>query len=76
MTILIYMSRIHLRTITHHVHKCGIVHNMLVGAGLAHAIHSGSFLHIPIVFMFPITYAGYQTYENKEDIAIFVRKVT
>jgi hypothetical protein len=43
----------------------GSLRNVLLGAGIAYAIEKEQYTHIPIVFVFPSVYAGYQLYKNK-----------
>lgn len=46
----------------------GTPRNLLLGASLSYAIQKKLFIHIPIIFLFPSVYTGYQVYDNKEKI--------
>jgi hypothetical protein len=46
----------------------GVSRNILLGAGLSYAIKKKLFFHIPLVILFPSVYAGYNTYDNKDEI--------
>ena len=51
----------------------GSTRNLLLGAGLSYSIQNEKYLHIPIIFFFPSTYAGYQMFENKNKIAKWIK---
>ena len=42
--------------------------NLLLGGGLAYAVEKESYMHIPLVVIFPTPYAGYHAYSNKDNI--------
>jgi hypothetical protein len=46
----------------------GTPRNVLLGIGLAHAIQNELYIHIPIIFLTPSVYAGYNAYNNKDNI--------
>ena len=48
--------------------------SFLLGAGFAYAISEDKYHHLPVTFLIPSVYAGYQTYKNRDVIATFVRE--
>ena len=46
----------------------GTPRNVLLGIGLAHAIQNEYYTHIPLIFLTPSVYAGYNAYNNKDNI--------
>ena len=52
----------------------GSTRNILLGGGLAYAVQQEKYYHIPIVFLVPSVYAGYQAFNNKDTIAAWVRE--
>lgn len=47
----------------------GPTRNILLGASLAYAVEKKeNYLHFPIILLFPSIYAGYNIYNNKENI--------
>jgi hypothetical protein len=49
----------------------GAARNVLLGAGIAYAISEEKYTHVPVAFVFPSIYAGYQAYKNREAIVNF-----
>ena len=47
--------------------------NVMLGGGLAYAFSEETYLHTPVVVVFPSIYAGYQAFKNRSRIAEFVR---
>ena len=41
-------------------------YNLVFGAGLAWAIENETYSHIPVVLIFPGSYAGYQLWKNRD----------
>ena len=58
------------------IHIIGPTRNILLGAGLSYAIQNKAYLEIPILFIVPSVYAGYQMYNNKDKIAKWIRENT
>ena len=52
----------------------GSTRNILLGGGLAYAVQEKKYYHIPIVFLVPSVYAGYQAFNNKDTITAWVRE--
>jgi hypothetical protein len=48
--------------------------SILAGAGFCYAIEEDKFWHLPVTFLFPSMYAGYQGYKNREQILNFMKK--
>jgi hypothetical protein len=42
--------------------------NFLLGVGLSYSIQNELYTHIPFIIITPSIYAGYQTYDNKDNI--------
>jgi hypothetical protein len=51
---------------THHL--IDTTRSVLLGVGLAYAIEEKLYSHLPLTFLFPATYAGYQIYSNRAKI--------
>jgi len=49
-------------------HHFGSFRNVLLGAGLCYAVQNEKYTHLPVIFIFPSIYAGYNLFENKEDV--------
>jgi len=60
------------KVFTHNLHKFGPMRNILLGAGLAYAVEKESYMHIPLIVIFPTPYAGYHTYNNKDNIVNWI----
>lgn len=52
----------------------GALRNVLLGGATAFALEKGYYLHLPIIFLFPSPYAGYQIYRNREDVLRVLHK--
>ena len=52
----------------------GTVRGFLFGAGLFYSIKNEKYLHIPIILFFPIPYAGYQIFKNKDAIILDISR--
>jgi hypothetical protein len=52
----------------------GVTRSILFGGGLAYSVQQEKYHHIPIVLLFPSTYAGYQAFSNKDAIAKWLRE--
>jgi hypothetical protein len=48
--------------------------NVLLGGGLAYAVQTGNYHHIPVVFFVPSVYAGYQSFSNRDAVAGWIRE--
>jgi hypothetical protein len=53
----------------------GPVRNFMLGAGLCYAIENEKYLHLPLVVLFPSIYAGYQSYNNKDHIFAYAKRL-
>ena len=51
----------------------GSIRNVLLGAGLCYAVENEKYTHLPIIFLVPSIYAGYNLFENKDDVVNFVK---
>jgi len=51
----------------------GSIRNVLLGAGLCYAVQNEKYTHLPIIFLVPSIYAGYNLFENKDDVVNFVK---
>jgi hypothetical protein len=51
------------------------ISNLVMGAGFAYAISNEKPLHLPVVYIFPSIYAGYQLFRNQDAIFEKVKKV-
>ena len=58
------------KVFTHNLYNYHIssLRNLLLGVGLAYAVEKESYIHIPLVVIFPTPYFGYHTYSNKDTI--------
>ena len=58
------------KVFTHNLYNYHIssLRNLLLGVGLAYAVEKESYMHIPLVVIFPTPYAGYHAYSNKDNI--------
>ena len=54
-------------------YSMGVTRNLLLGAGLGFAIQTEKYWHLPVVFIFPLPYVGYQGYKHKNEIVNWVR---
>jgi hypothetical protein len=48
------------------VYVAGTPRNILLGAGLSHAVEREEYTHIPLIFIVPSIYAGYHAHQNKD----------
>ncbi len=48
--------------------------NILLGGGICYAIEQNKIWHVPIAFLFPSIYVGYQGYKNRLFIQDFTKK--
>jgi hypothetical protein len=46
----------------------GTSRNILLGAGLCFAIENKKYWEVPVVFIFPSIYIGYQSFKNRDII--------
>ena len=46
--------------------------NVMCGIGLAFAIEKEKYWHLPVAFIFPSVYCGYQGYKNRAAISGFL----
>ena len=44
----------------------GASRNLLLGAGLCYAVQNERYLHVPLIVVFPLPYAGYHMYKHKD----------
>lgn len=45
-----------------------------LGGGLCYALEEKKYIHIPVVFLFPSIYCGYNMYKNRNAIINFYMK--
>ena len=59
----------------HHVNiRISHVSYLFMGAGYAYTVQNNQpYWHIPILFLFPSGYVGYNVYKNKDQIIEFVK---
>ena len=48
----------------------GLISSFLIGSGLCYTIQNAKYSHIPLVFLCPTVYAGYQMYKHKDEVII------
>ena len=53
----------------------GSIRNVLLGAGLCYAVQNEKYIHLPIIFFVPSIYAGYNLYENKDDVVKWLKNL-
>jgi hypothetical protein len=58
-------------TVTTHL-LYGSTRSILLGAGTCYALETGKYWHLPIIFIIPSTYAGYQLYKHRDDIKHYI----
>ena len=46
--------------------------SIVMGAGICYAIEENKYWHLPITFLFPSVYAGYQAYKHRGLVKKFV----
>ena len=54
-------------------YNIGVVRNVLLGAGLCYAIEKENYWHLPVVFVFPSIYAGYQIFQNRDIVKQWIK---
>ena len=47
-------------------YNIGVVRNVLLGAGLCYAIEKENYWHLPVIWVFPSVYSGYQIFQNRD----------
>ena len=57
-------------------YNVGVVRNVLLGAGLCLAIEKENYWHLPVIFVFPSIYSGYQIFQNKDAIVKWAQSKT
>lgn len=57
-------------------YNIGVVRNVLLGAGLCYVIEKENYWHLPVVFVFPSMYTGYQVFQNKDAIVKWAQSKT
>jgi hypothetical protein len=62
------------KVITNYV--VGSTRNILLGGGLAYAMQNEFYLHVPVIVIFPSIYAGYQMYNNKDNIISWINNAS
>lgn len=45
------------------------IHGLILGSSLCFAIDRKNYSHIPVIFIAPSIYCGYQLYNNKKELA-------
>jgi uncharacterized membrane protein YeiH len=53
----------------------GSIRNVLLGAGLCYAVQNEKYIHLPIIFFVPSIYAGYNLYENKDEVVKWLKNL-
>ncbi len=48
--------------------------NLFRGIGIAYCIEKEKYMHLPITWMFPSIYLGYQIFTNKDYIKKFIKE--
>ncbi len=51
-----------------------VIGSMFAGVGIAFNVERDTYSHIPLAVLFPMTYAGYQIYRNRDEIRAYVGK--
>lgn len=51
----------------------GSIRNVFLGAGLCFAVQNERYTHLPVIFFVPSIYAGYNLYENKDHVLVWLR---
>ena len=57
-------------------YNIGVVRNVLLGASLCYAIEKENYWHLPVVFVFPSIYSGYQIFQNRDAIVKWAQSKT
>ena len=53
----------------------GSIRNVMLGAGLCFAVQNERYTHLPVIFLVPSIYAGYNLYENKDDVVKWLKNL-
>jgi hypothetical protein len=51
----------------------GSIRNVMLGAGRCFAVQNERYTHIPLICLVPSVYAGYNLYENKDDVVKWLK---
>jgi len=51
----------------------GTVRNLFLGASLCFAVQKERYTHLPVIVLFPSIYAGYNLFENKDDVVKWIK---
>ncbi len=51
----------------------GTVRNLFLGASLCFAVQKEKYGHLPAILFFPSIYAGYNLFENKDDVVKWLK---
>jgi hypothetical protein len=51
----------------------GVVRSVLLGAGLCFAIEKENYWHIPVIWVFPSVYSGYQIFQNRDIVKRWIK---
>jgi hypothetical protein len=57
-------------------YNIGVVRNVLLGAGLCYAIEKENYWHLPVIWVFPSVYSGYQIFQNRDTIVQWIQSKT
>jgi hypothetical protein len=52
----------------------GTARNFFLGSGLCYTIQNEKYWDIPVLFIFPTIYAGYNTFKNKDNIIKYINQ--
>ena len=56
-------------------HHLGSIRNVLLGAGLCYAVKNERYTHLPVIFLVPSIYAGYNLYDNKDEVVKWLKNL-
>jgi len=51
----------------------GVVRSVLLGAGICFAIEKENYWHIPVIWVFPSVYSGYQIFQNRDLVKRWIK---
>jgi hypothetical protein len=51
----------------------GVVRSVLLGAGLCFAIEKENYWHLPVIWVFPSVYSGYQIFQNRDLVKRWIK---
>jgi hypothetical protein len=54
----------------------GVFRSVLLGAGLCFAIEKENYWHLPVIWVFPSVYSGYQIFQNRDVIVKWAQSKT